>query len=91
MEFSKLFSFSQFSPSEEIKKSQNDRIAMEIVEKLSSLIEQFEDNYEDGITIINESLTNLAKKDQELTLAIIEILKEKYSDLHKEFTFKINP
>ena len=33
--------------------------------------------------------TTLAKKDQELTLAIIEVLKERHGDIHKEFPFKI--
>ena len=88
MKLSEVFSL---SPSAEVQKSQNDRIAIEIAEKLSALIEEFEGDYEEGIPIINESLTNLARKDQGLTLAIINVLKERYSEIHKEFPFKIIP
>lgn len=87
MELFKLFSF---SPSEEIQKSQNDRIAIEIAEDLSKLIDDFDGDYAEGIPIINESLTTLAKKDLELTSAIIDVLKEKYDDIHAKFPFKIN-
>jgi len=86
MKLSELFSL---SPSEKVQKSQNDMIAIEIAEKLSDLVEEFEEDYEEGIPIINESLTNLAKKDQELALAIINVLKERYSEIHKKFPFKI--
>lgn len=87
MGLSELFSF---SPSEEVQKSQNDRIAIEIAEKLTKLIKEFEDDYEDGVEVINESLTNLADKDRELTSSILKVLKERHSVIDKKFPFKIN-
>ncbi len=87
MQFSKVFSF---TPSKEVQKSQNESIALEIAQRLTNLLQEFQYDYEEGIPIIYESLTNLAKKDRDLTQAILKVLIERHSDIHKKYPFKIN-
>ena len=73
-----------------MKKSQNDDIASEIADKLSNVIEEFDSDYEECVPIINESLSQLVKKDEELTLAILNVLKERHKEINQKFPFKIN-
>ena len=83
----KLFSI---NVPEEEKKSQNEKIAVELAERLSDLLNEFNHDYEEAIPIINESLTKLARKDLELAKSIVKELKIMHNDVDKKFPFKFN-
>lgn len=86
MSFSHLLSLTL---SEKTKKSQNKEIAMELAEKISDLLEEFHHDYEEGIPIINESLSRLAQKDKELALEILRNLEIMHPNIDKKYPFSI--
>ena len=87
MPFPKLFSI---NPSDVEQELQNKDIAMELADKISGILEEFKRDVDEGIPIINESLSKLAKKDQKLAVAILDILKTRHAKIHSQYPFKID-
>ena len=83
MKLTQIFSW---NPSKEIEKIQNDDIALEIADKLSNVIEEFYSDYEMCISTINEYLSQLVKKDEDLALAILNILGERYGKINQKIS-----
>ena len=87
MNLTQIFSW---NPPKEIEKLQNDDIALEIADELSSIIEESYSDYETCVSTISEHLSQLVKKDEDLALAILNILRERYSEINQKFLFEIN-
>ena len=73
-----------WNPSKEDLKFLNDDVALEIVCKLDDVMEEFDSDYKKCIPIINKSLSQLVKKDKELALAILNILKERDNEINQK-------